>query len=233
MKSYGSNKSIANKSLLLVLVVITLITTYLSPSVSADLKSYPTGSCVPIRVLSNCSNVNLTEVTNLNMTYIINKQMTKLGGQTFNYSFCNTSLPGEYTYSWSPVCQDCTNVDCGNYFTITATGQTLDTSKSIVLLFIIGILIFITVLLFIFGLKAEIPIIKIFCLGLAVLLLIFSVGFIMSVANITISEFGDLTNVFTNIYIMFIALISVGAIGLILYLIYFAFQSFYKYRGFK
>lgn len=100
----------------LLLVVISLV------SVSASLGTFKQNSCVDIRVLSNCTSVNITEVNDGTTTYTINKIMNNLGGQTFNYTFCNTSRISTYSYSWNPICQDCAVVNCGNSFDITPNG---------------------------------------------------------------------------------------------------------------
>lgn len=92
------------------------------PYASADLGTFKQGDCVNIRVLGNYSAVNLTEVTNTNQTFEINEAMTLIGGQTFGYSFCNTSFIGEYTYSWNPIGYDCATINCGNSFNINSTG---------------------------------------------------------------------------------------------------------------
>jgi hypothetical protein len=89
---------------------------------SADLGTFKQGECVSIRVIGNYSYVNLTEITNNQQTYIINDEMTLLGGQTFNYSFCNTNITGLYSYSWNPNGIDCSEKGCGNSFMITNNG---------------------------------------------------------------------------------------------------------------
>lgn len=110
---------------------------------SADLGTFKSNTCVPIRVLSNSSSINLTEVTSPNQTYIINSPMTYIGGQTFNYSFCNTTVSGIYTYSWNDPSVNCANVEtCGNSFTINPTGF-IGTSMFYILIFVIAILILI------------------------------------------------------------------------------------------
>ena len=111
--------------------------------VNADLGTYKQNSCISIRVLNNCSSNNITEITNNNRTYIINQEMSKLGGQTFNYTFCNTSEIDTYTYSWYPNCYDCANGNCGNSFTVTPSGfSNLTTFYFIILLLAFGIMIF-------------------------------------------------------------------------------------------
>jgi hypothetical protein len=54
--------------------------------------------------------------------------MTNLGGQTYNYSFCNTSTLGTYTYSWRGSCLNCGSDDCGNSFEISPSGNESNSS---------------------------------------------------------------------------------------------------------
>ena len=101
-------------SLMLGIIMISLI-----GIASASLGTFKQNSCIDIRVLANCSTVNLTEVNG----EVLNAPMSLMGGQTFNYSFCNTSSIGSYSYSWSPSCVDCSTGNCGNNFVITQNGQ--------------------------------------------------------------------------------------------------------------
>jgi hypothetical protein len=55
--------------------------------------------------------------------------MQNMGGQTFNYTFCNTTNSGIYSYSWNNPCVDCATNDCGNSFRVTATGEDYDQSQ--------------------------------------------------------------------------------------------------------
>lgn len=125
------------KKILIIMFVITMII----PLVSSSLGTFKQNECVSIRVLANCSNVNLTEVSNNNETFIINQPMTNLGGQTFNYTFCNTSKIDTYTYSWNNYCVDCSNNDCGNSFDITKNGREQATGGVIVLFVIIFLIL--------------------------------------------------------------------------------------------
>lgn len=110
------------------------------PLTTASLGYFKQGECVSIRVLANCSSINLTEINDGNVTYIINSAMTHLGGQTFNYTFCNTSRVSEYSYSWDNSCADCSVNNCGNSFEITGNGKA-NPSGGITVLFVIFYLI--------------------------------------------------------------------------------------------
>ena len=128
--------------LFLMLLLMVALAIVQLPLIKADLGTYKVNTCVNIRVLANCSSVNLTEVSNRNNTFIINKAMTNIGGQTFNYTFCNTSEVDTYTYSWNPSCYDCANGNCGNSFNITPSGfSNLTSFYFIILLLGFGIMI--------------------------------------------------------------------------------------------
>jgi hypothetical protein len=132
---------------LMTAIMVTVIC--LTTGVQANLGSFKQFQPASLRVLSNCSTVNIIEITNSNTTFIINSSMTKVGGQTFSYTFLNTSQLDDYSFSWNDPCIDCSTGGCGNSFSITATGQTLTGAKVTVymLVFIISLLIFAALLI--------------------------------------------------------------------------------------
>lgn len=136
-----------NSKYLILLMLVLII-----PMASASLGTFKQSECVPIRVLANCSNVDLIEVTSNNQTFIINSPMSNLGGQTFNYTFCNTNTLGQYTYSWNNPCIDCSQGECGNDFTVTPTGNT---NTSSLWLFAVLLVFSIIILCMAFGMQNE------------------------------------------------------------------------------
>jgi len=113
---------------------------------SANLGAVAQDQCMNIRVLANCTAVNLTEVNNKDTDFVINGEMSNTGGQTFNYTFCNTSTLGTYTYSWDNECVDCSVSSCGNSFEVTHDGNILNVERAILYLGLITILIFLFLL---------------------------------------------------------------------------------------
>jgi hypothetical protein len=117
---------------------------------TAMLGTFKQGEAIDIRVLANCSSVDLIEVNDGTTTYVINDAMENLGGQTFNYSFINTSSIGTYSFSWNNPCVDCATQECGNSFIVTKYGNNTVLWLSIVLLVliisIIGIIYYIRIL---------------------------------------------------------------------------------------
>lgn len=181
---------------------------------------------------ASCTYVKLTTITYPNMSQLsIQTNMVK-DGTSYSYNFNYTNQIGKYTYCMLGDV-DGTNATVCKDFDITPTGYEVSTQQTTIMFFIVGIVLIVGLLFFIFGIKSELPYIRIFCLSISVILIVFLVGYIMNIANITIGEFTDLTNGFTPIYIIFISLLSVGGFGLVVYLIIFGLQEFAKHRGFK
>lgn len=215
------------KYLILVLMII-----FALPLVSSSLGTFKQGDCVPIRVLANCSAVNLTEVTiNNNHSFIINSPMSLLGGQTFNYTFCNTTELGTYSYSWNNQCVDCSQGDCGNEFKVNGSGQ--DISQSQITLIIIGLVVILifSSFFFILSLIFKHPGTKIFLMSLSTLTLIILIGVVTANANVYLAEFPSIVSFYNNYYILMVILSGTAMLGLIIWLIYYSVTLFNKSRG--
>jgi hypothetical protein len=210
------------KANLFILTVIVL-TVMLSQSVYANLGNVKQGNCINLMVLSNCSSINLTHVQDSNSTYIINKLMTKLGGQTFNWSFCDTYDLDHYLYSWNDPCIDCSNGGCGNEFYVTATGKDLTISKAVtyILIFLVSLLIFLGLLVVGIYLPSSnnvnemtgyviavsnLKYVKMLCLAVSYIVLIFISYFIWQVSYAYL-DLDFMTNIFRFIFIFLIALL--------------------------
>lgn len=218
-------------------VFLSLTIFFVLPLVSSS-----TGNIIqnqPILITQNCPNStysNLTKIQlmpNSSILLLGQYEMTKTGddynislennytnyiGTLWIYGICNQN--GDYT-SWQY------SLD------ITATGYNASLSQTLTMFFIIGIILIIGILLFIFGLKIDYIPIKITCLSLCLLLVVFLIGYILNIANITIGEYTNLTNGFNSIYILFIVLLSAWGIGIVIYLIVASLTAFQKTRGLR
>lgn len=226
---YINNKPFkSNMNKLLLILVLAL---FIMPMLQADLGTFKAGDCVQIRVLANCSSINLTEVTNQNITYSINDVMTSLGGQTFNYTFCNTTNSGTYSYSWNNPCVDCSNGDCGNSFKINPSGQ--DVTSEQMTLIVIGfiVLIILATFFFILSIMFKHPGTKIFLMALSSITLIFLIGMVVSNASVYLSEFTGLVSSYNAYYYFLIALAGAAMMGIIAWLIYYSTKQFHALRG--
>ena len=179
--------------------------------VSAGLGTFQQNEVVNIRVLANCSSVNITEVNDGETTYVINKPMTNLGGQTFNYSFPNTSKIGTYSYSWNNPCVDCASNECGNSFEVTSTGDiSMDSQTGV----IIAQGIFIALLIGLgFSFSKEKWKLRGFFFTMALLVGVIMIGSIRVVAGLS----GTLDTLTNSAFIVGIITVSFMAIYLLIY----------------
>lgn len=207
-------------------------------SISASTELQPINQNVGLRFTCTLNNAipsagtvyNITISYPNGSTYLNNVQATALGNGAFNYTTIFTQIG---LYKVQSFCYDGVySYSSEDYYEVTNTGYKLDTPKTIVILIGLGVMILIGILLFIFGLSTQ-GAIKIFVIGLSVLMVMFSVGYTINILNIALGEYTNLTNSFGGLYFLFTILMSVAGMGLILYLIAFALKAFNKSRGFE
>lgn len=193
-----------------------------------------------ITLYQTCNNCTYCAVSVMypNTTLFVNNVSMLQSGNLFNLSIDSSNITALGTYNWFHVCGNSDGIiDTGtpnpSTFDVTSSGYNINTSQSIIIFFIFGVIIIISLLFFFFGLGIKMPAIKLFFLSMTVLLMIFLIGYIINISNIVLGEFPSLIGGFNTLYILFVALISVGAIGLIIDLIAYSLQAFYKTRGFK
>jgi hypothetical protein len=216
------------KQIYLLFLVLLLVL----PLCSADLGAFKQGQDVSIRVLANCPGLNLSEVTltNNNIVYVINSPMTRLSGQTFNYTFINTSIPGHYTYSWDNPCIDCSSGNCGNSFDITPNGNISTVADSMTMIWQIVVLIVALICFMVMGTIFKIDGVKIFFFVLAGLTLFALVGLALSSAQNYLFSYTQYGSVYSTIYILFAIVGGTAITGLVLWFVYYAYTKFSKTR---
>lgn len=106
---------------------------------SAGLGTFKQDSCVEIRTILNTTAVNISSIGNEKsgvITYV-DAPMTK-NGNTFNYTFCNTSNLGNYVYDY----YDTEGYVYVNDFNITPSGDSKPLGFYIIVLFLsIGVIV--------------------------------------------------------------------------------------------
>jgi len=141
-----------NKKLLLGFILGIFLISF----ISASLGSFDKNECVNIKTILNTSSVTLSTLSYPNGTVVLSeKVMTNAFGNTWNYTFCNTSDFGTYIYDYY---DDSGNVYVNDF--IIAPAYELTNS---IVLFYIGTLavlcfFFVLCLLFIGYLPSEDPI---------------------------------------------------------------------------
>ena len=199
------------------------------PLVSSTLGTFKLNECVNIVAPLNSSSVILTNVNtpSPNSSIIISNKTMTMNGNLFNYTFCNTTTLGTYTYGY---CES--NGNCyANDFVISGSGQ--EVSQSQITLIIIGLVVtlifagFFFILSFLF----KHPGTKIFFMALSSLTLIVLIGVVTANATVYLAEFPSIVAFYNNYYILMIILAGTAMIGLLLWLIYFSVTLFNKSRG--
>jgi len=199
---------------------------------ASTLGTFQQDTCVElIQVCDNCTYINITSIRNPNSSIVYsNVEMTK-SGEEYNYTFCNTSSLGTYTYT---TCGDLDNkVVCESVdFEITPTGYKLSTSQGIMSFLTIGILIIISLVFLILTASFQHGGTKVFFLGLCLVTIVFTVGYNLRVMQDTVGEFISFTSLFSSFYTLLTILLIGAGFGLMLYLVAFAFTSFKRVRGY-
>ena len=121
------------KKIILILFILILI-----PLVSSKLGEFKQNECMEIKTILNATLVNISTISYPNSTVVVtNEPMTKIG-QTFNYTFCNTTVPGVYIYDYFTLGGDV----YVNDFEVTYTGEKVTQEQIYIYLFGLGFLIF-------------------------------------------------------------------------------------------
>jgi hypothetical protein len=216
-----------NKKYLWILIL------FITPLLSASYGTYKQNECINlIQTCSNCTYINVSNVLYPNSSIAITETPMTKSGKSYNLTFCNTDSIGTYIVNgFGDV--DGEDTVWAYDFKISKTGYEVSNSQIILTLIITGLIFLIALMFFIFGLKIENIGVKVFSLSFTVILMVFLIGYLSTIINNFLTEFTFITDSFTPLYIIFITLLSVGGIGLILFLIYIAFDMFYKYRGLK
>jgi hypothetical protein len=84
----------------LILIWFCTVLSLIIPMASGNLGTFKQHECVQLKTILNSSFVNISTVSYPNSTIALNNQAMVRIGQTYIYSFCNTSVIGEYIYDY-------------------------------------------------------------------------------------------------------------------------------------
>jgi len=110
--------------ILLIIVGVLLITT-----MSASLGTFKKDECVNIKTILDTSEVNISTISYPNSSLALENVSMEKRGQTFIFSFCNTSDLGTYIYDYYDGVTGDTYV---NDFVITRSGKELTMEEAII-----------------------------------------------------------------------------------------------------
>jgi len=219
-KKHPSTLQIARPYSIIPIMILIIGIFCLSLITSSSLGTVKQGDCISLyQQCDTCTYVNLTSVKYPNSTIdFLNVNMTK-NDIDYNYSFCNTSILGDYSYTVKGDKDGAVSSET-IYFTVTPTGSDFGTTQGITAIGILfGVLILAAIFLFI-GIKmfendSLIPIAFLFMV-LSIILCIYSLH-LSWVYSMNILQFGEISSTSEVIYIAFLWLIvAVGIISMIL-----------------
>lgn len=133
------------------LVLFSILAIFITalPLCSASLGTFKQGDCVPIVTSLNATAVNISVLTGPapNATILLSNVIMTKSGFAFNYTFCDTSKLGTYTYAY---CDSDGNCGYSNDFEITGNGKK-NASGGVIVLFVV-------IFLFLVGITAWLSI---------------------------------------------------------------------------
>ena len=131
---------------------------------------------------------------------------------------------------------DCTNTTSSGsntfFYEITPSGsQPMSITQGIIVFLGILLIVAIAVLSSFLSYKLSNGFVSLAFISFAVILMFFAFGMILNIFELSFGTFSTIINNYSVLYITFIGLLSVGVIGLIIYLTVFALKLYWESRG--
>ena len=221
---------------LLICLILTFIIMPLR--VKADsFGTYAVNTNVPLYF--SCQNSTYLNISKVylypNGTNVISSEtQTTKSGNVYNYTIkgANVSNIGNYVVYYHCDLNNQDTPSAGD-FIVDNSGYSFSTSDSIILLLAFAIIGILILVFFTFGVKNENITIKIFCLSMATLFLVLLFGYGYYVFNQILGKYPVLASGMNNIYVLLVILLSAGGVGIVLWLIFYVLNLWWKYRGFR
>lgn len=153
--------------------------------------------------------------------------------QTFNLTANQSEINGVHEAT-----VDCTNTTFSGSNTfnyeITPSGSAPVTqSQSLILIAAVSLLILVSLFFGFLGFKSTNTTIMLSFISFAVLIMVFTLGLIVNVVELSFGTFLEVVGNFSTVYILFTVLLSVAALGLIMYIIVVVLNYYWTLRGMK
>lgn len=175
----------------------------------------------------------LTVISEDRSFLIVNNQTMLDGGTYWNFTLNSSQTDTNGFYE--------TTVDCENsslsgsntfYFQITPNGSApIDFGQGLIFFTSILFLVVFSTFIGFLGFKSTNTTIRLSFLAFTTILMVFTLGFILNVIELSFGTFSGIISNYSSIYILFIALIGVGMVGLIIYLIVITLNYYWQMRG--
>ena len=186
-----------------------------------------------IQLIQTCNNCTFNNISNIllpNGTIILGEVAMEKDDTFYNFTFNRTGNLGQHIVNgFGDPDGDITTFEY--VFSITPTGQNLDTPQSILVIGLILILIALTVFFFNASHKTESVPFKVFFGALGFLFIMLTVGISINSIQQLMLVGSVFSGTFSAIYTLVLALVSAGGIGLMIYIIIVALRQFRRNSG--
>lgn len=235
---YMTNKTLLAVSLLLILFCLVTVTAQEKDirfyhEISTNLTIYETCR-IDGGICDSTYNCSLSVLSPQQSLIIDNETMLGTGVYR-NFSLNSTLTDPNGIYESTVDCSNSTFSGSNTfYYQVTPTGsQPIDTGQGLILAGAIAILILLSLFSGFLGFKSSNTTIMLSFLSLSILLAVFSLGFVLNIIQSSFGTFSAIIDNYSTIFIVFTVLISVGAVGLMLYIIYIALLYYWNLRGMR
>jgi len=216
------NKLVISMSILIMVIMVSLV--------SASLGTYKQNDCVQIKTILNATWVNISTISYPNSSLAVSNQGMSQTGQTFTYSFCNTSNLGSYVYDYF----DSNGDVYVNDFIISPTGnEKINSGEGMSIFGSVIVLVLVALFLFLLSFAFQNPAGKIIFIGLAAIVFIMAILYSLVVLTQTLGAFTDITEGFTTFWFVIKVLIGIAIIALLIFTIWISYNVWMRKRGFR
>lgn len=183
-------------------------------------------------VCNDSFNCNITILSPTQELIIDNEVMIR-GPIYFNFSLNETETDTNGIFEPTVDCTNSTNSGSNTfYYQITPNGsKPISISQGIILFIAVIMISLIAGLCMSLSYKINNGWVSLAFLSFSIILMVFAFGMLLNILELSFGTFSTIINNYSVLYVTFIALVSVGVIGLIVYLIKFALEQFWKSRG--
>lgn len=186
-----------------------------------------------IQTCSNCTFNNITSVLSPNSTQTIGEFAMTQTGTIYNFTLSSNNITNLGTYIVNGF-GDLDGIDSiwSYTFILTQSGaEKINQGEGIVLFGIILILILVTIFFLVATIFIENPPFKVFLGSLAVLILISTLGFGVTIMQQLFGTFTNIVSSYTLFFRLFMVLLGAAGISLVFFLVVFAMKLFSQSKG--
>lgn len=185
-----------------------------------------------IQKCPSCTYVNITSINYPNGTVFLNDGMTaNSNGVDFNYTLQDSTQLGTITYTTLGDKDGREQIEdlC---LEITLDGsEGMNESQSIIVFSGIFLLMLVATVLGLVGFRFKNGAVSLALVSLSVLLFVFAVGMVANIFELSLGTFSGIINNYSTIYVLSIILVGIGGFLLVVWLINFVLQLWWKNRG--